>query len=76
MDDGIKRRPVWILVMGAPSAVSALVVGLVAGAPPGQALALALTFGAVLGTGSFVLNKAIANRQRGRDEGRGGAGRD
>ena len=70
MDDGIKRRPVWILVMGAPSAAAALIAGLLAGAPAGSAVALALAFGFVLGILTFAVNRSAGDRDR-----RGGQGR-
>lgn len=63
-DDGIQRRPIWILVMGVPSALSALVTGLLLGSPPGAAAATAVTFGAVIGLGTFALNRWIGGRGR------------
>lgn len=56
--------------MGPPSAAAALITGLLAGASAGSAIALALTFGAVLGVLTFALNRSVGDRDR-----RGGQGR-
>ena len=70
MDDGIKRRPVWILLMGVPSAVTALIAGFLIGAPADFAIVFALTFGTVLGVLTFTLNRLIGDRDRRRGQGR------